>query len=145
MYQDGSDGMEHSFVPHARDGSIGVITENSVVKPLLTEFERQQLMAWNNTQQAYPQELCIPQLVERQAEATPGALALFMGGQSLSFKQLNEQANQLAHHLQACGVRPNMTVGICIERSLDMVVGLLGILKAGGAYVPLEPSYPDER
>ena len=76
MYQDGSDGMEHSFVPHARDGSIGVITENSVVKPLLTEFERQQLMAWNNTQQAYPQELCIPQLVERQAEATPAGAYL---------------------------------------------------------------------
>src|SRR5579859_3980443 len=80
-----------------------------------------------------------------QATATPGAVALVEGDQSLTYQALNQRANQLANYLQALGVGPDVLVGLCIERSLDMVVGLLGILKAGGAYVPLDPGYPPER
>src|SRR5689334_18214082 len=113
--------------------------------PLLSEIERQQLVAWNATQQDYPRDTCVPQLVARQAAATPDAVALTAGDQKLRYGELNRRANQLAHYLQALGVGPNVLVGLCVERSLDMVVGLLGILKAGGAYVPLDPSYPAER
>jgi amino acid adenylation domain-containing protein len=113
--------------------------------PLLTEIERQMLASWNATQQDYPEDACVPQLIEQQVTATPDAMALVMGDQSLTYRELNERANQLANYLQANGVQPNMLIGICIERSLDMVVGLLGILKAGGAYVPLDPSLPTSR
>src|SRR5205085_8700705 len=81
----------------------------------------------------------------KQAAATPDAGALVSGDQVLSYGELNRRANQLAHYLRALGVGPNVLVGLCVERSLDMVVGLLGILKAGGAYVPLDPTYPSER
>src|SRR5207247_2494221 len=111
----------------------------------LTEFERQQLEVWNATQQDYPQVACVPQLVAMQATATPEAVAVVAGDQVLNYRELNRRANQLAHFLQTLGVGPNVLVGCCIERSLDMVVGLLGILKAGGTYVPLDPTYPSER
>lgn len=111
----------------------------------LTETEQLQLTAWNATRQDYPRNLCVPQLVAKQASATPDAVALVAGDQELSYEELNRRANQLAHYLQTFGVGPNVLVGLCVERSLDMVVGLLGILKAGGAYVPLDPSYPTER
>ncbi len=88
---------------------------------------------------------CIPQLVAKWAAAAPDAVAIVADGQALSYRELNRRANQLAHYLQALGVRPDTLVGLCVERSLDMVVGLLGILKAGGAYVPLDPGYPEER
>jgi amino acid adenylation domain-containing protein len=113
--------------------------------PLLTEFERQQLEAWNATQQDYPQDVCVPQLVAMQVAATPGAVAGVAGDQVLSYRELNRRANQLAYYLRTLGVGPNVLVGCCVERSLDMLVGLLGILKAGGAYVPLDPTYPPER
>jgi len=111
----------------------------------LTEIEQRQLAAWNATRQDYPRDACVPQLVARQASVTPDAVALVANNQVLSYRELNRRANQLAHYLQACGVGPNVLVGLCIERSVDMVVGLLGILKAGGAYVPLDPTYPTER
>lgn len=145
MCPDSSEMVDGSFAAHMHDGRDVEIVEDGVDLPILTDAERQQLAAWNATQQNYPQDVCVPQLVERQAAATPDAVALVMGNQQLSYKELNEQANQLAHYLQAYGVRPNVLVAICIERSLDMVVGLLGIFKAGGAYVPLDPSYPNER
>src|SRR5712691_5239001 len=113
--------------------------------PLLTESEQHQLAAWNATQQNYPRNACVPHLVAGQATATPGAVALVAGHQRFTYRELNQRANQLAHYLQTMGVRPNVLVGLCVERSLDMVVGLLGILKAGGAYVPLDPTYPSER
>jgi amino acid adenylation domain-containing protein len=119
--------------------------EQNTVKPLLTETERQQLAIWNATQQDYPQDVCIPHLVAMQATSTPDAVAVVGGKQALSYRELNQHANQLAHYLQTLGVGSNVLVGCCIERSLDMVVGLLSILKAGGAYVPLDPSYPPER
>ncbi len=112
---------------------------------LLTNLARQQMIDWNATGHHLPLDLCIPQLVERQAAATPEALAVTMEDQQLSYQELNQQANQLAHHLKTYGVGPNVFVGICLERSIDAVVGLLGILKAGGAYVPIDPSYPEER
>ncbi len=114
--------------------------------PLLTETERQQLVVeWNRTEVAYPKDRCLHQLVAEQAKRTPEAVAVVFENQQLTYRQLNERANQLAHYLQGLGVGPDTLVGICVERSLEMVVGLLGILKAGGAYLPLDPSYPRER
>jgi amino acid adenylation domain-containing protein len=113
--------------------------------PLLRVAEQQQLMALNNTKADYPLEAYIHQLFEAQVERTPDAVAVVFEGEQLTYLQLNQRANQLAHHLQKLGVEPEMLVGICVERSLEMVVGLLGILKAGGAYLPLDPSYPQER
>src|SRR5947209_6370105 len=114
--------------------------------PLLTEAERQQLLVeWNATQTAYPKDVCIHELFEAQVQQRPEALAVVWEGKQLSYKQLNQRANQLAQYLHRHGVGPEVRVGICMERSLEMVVGLLGILKAGGAYVPLDPAYPQER
>ena len=113
--------------------------------PLLTESERHQLLVeWNDTQTNYPQEKCIHQLFEAQAARTPDAVAVVFE-EPLTYRELNERANQLAHYLQNRGVGSEVLVGICVERSLEMFVGLLGILKAGGAYVPLDPAYPQER
>ncbi|WDD36956.1 amino acid adenylation domain-containing protein (plasmid) [Nostoc sp. UHCC 0926] len=114
--------------------------------PLLTETERQQLLVdWNDTQAEYPQEQCIHQLFEAQVEQSPDAIAVVFEDQQLTYRELNQRANQLAHYLRSLGVGPEILVGICVERSLDMTIGLLGILKAGGAYVPLDPTYPSER
>jgi amino acid adenylation domain-containing protein len=114
--------------------------------PLLTQAERQQLLVeWNNTTKEYPQDKCIHQLFEEQVERTPNAVAVVFEGEQLTYWELNARANKLAHYLQTLGVEPEVLVGICVDRSLEMVVGLLGILKAGGAYVPLDPAYPPER
>jgi amino acid adenylation domain-containing protein len=114
--------------------------------PLLTVTEQHQLLyEWNDTCREYPQDRCIHQLFEEQVAKTPDAVAVVFEEQELTYQQLNERANQLAHYLQTLGVKPEVLVGICVERSLEMVVGLLGILKAGGAYVPLDPTYPTER
>jgi amino acid adenylation domain-containing protein/non-ribosomal peptide synthase protein (TIGR01720 family) len=114
--------------------------------PLLTEAELHQLLKeWNNTSQEYPLDKCIHQLFAEQVERTPDAVAVVFENQQLTYRQLNQQANQLAHYLQKLGVGPEVLVGICVERSPLMLVGLLAILKAGGVYVPLDPSYPSER
>ena len=114
--------------------------------PLLTKLERQNLLInWNDTTTDYPQDKCIHQLFEAQVEKTPDAIALVFEDQQLTYRELNFKANQLAHYLQNLGVKPEVLVGICVERSLEMVIGLLAILKAGGAYVPLDPNYPQER
>ncbi|MBD2773823.1 amino acid adenylation domain-containing protein [Iningainema tapete] len=113
--------------------------------PLLTDVERHQLLVeWNDTQTPYPPK-CIHQLFEEQVERTPNAVAVVFDKQQITYEELNTKANQLAHHLQSLGVAPEVLVGLCVERSIEMVVGLLGILKAGGAYVPLDPAYPSER
>lgn len=113
--------------------------------PLLTETERyQSLIEWNKTESDYP-DCCIHQLFEAQVEKTPDAIAVEFSAASLTYRELNQRANQLAHHLQRLGVVPNQFVGLCVDRSLDMIVGMLGILKAGGAYVPLDPTYPRSR
>ena len=114
--------------------------------PLLSEVEQRQLLVeWNDTQVEYPHDLCIHQLFESQAQRTPDAVAVVYENQQLTYHELNCRANQLAHYLRGLGVGREVLVGICVERSLLMVVGLLGILKAGGAYVPLDPEYPTER
>ncbi|MEH2448289.1 MAG: amino acid adenylation domain-containing protein [Nostoc sp.] len=113
--------------------------------PILTATEQQQLLVdWNQTSADYPSS-CIHQLFEAQVEETPDAVAVVFEDQQLTYQELNIRANQLAQYLQELGVLPEILVGICVERSLDMVVGLLGILKAGAAYVPLDPAYPHER
>jgi amino acid adenylation domain-containing protein len=113
---------------------------------LLSEPERHQLLLkWNDTQIEYPQDLCIHQRFEKQVEKTPDAIALVFEENHLTYRELNNRANQLAHYLQQHGVEPDRLVGICVDRSLEMIIGLLGILKAGGAYLPLDPAYPKER
>ncbi|MEB3147559.1 MAG: AMP-binding protein, partial [Sphaerospermopsis sp.] len=114
--------------------------------PLLTATEKHQLLVeWNDTQTEYPQDKCIHELFEQQVEKTPNAVAVVFENQQLTYQELNNRANQLAYHLQRLGVKPEVLVGICLNRSLEMMVGLLAILKAGGAYVPLDPTYPSER
>ena len=112
---------------------------------LSTEERHQQLVSWNATEAEFPRELCVHQLFEAQVRRDPEAVALVHEERSLSYGELNRRANRLAHHLRERGVRPDSRVAICVERSLDMVVGLLGIMKAGGAYVPLDPAYPSDR
>ncbi|MDX7998150.1 amino acid adenylation domain-containing protein, partial [Xenorhabdus sp. Reich] len=113
---------------------------------ILPSAERSQLLVdFNDTDLDYPQDMLIHQLFEQQAERTPDATALIFGDTQLSYAQLNRRANQLAHSLIAAGVRPDNRVAICVERSLDMIVGMYGILKAGAGYVPLDPEYPADR
>ncbi len=113
----------------------------------LLTLEEQQLILrdWNQTKTDYPNDKCIHELFEQQVIKTPEAIALVFEDQSLTYQQLNNRANQLAHYLISLGVKPETLVGICLDRLLEMIVGLLGILKAGGAYVPLDPNYPAER
>jgi amino acid adenylation domain-containing protein len=120
--------------------------QNIFEAPLLNECERHQLLVeWNATQAKYSSDQCLHQLFEAQVERTPDAVAVVCREQHLTYAELNRRANQLAHRLRRLGVGPDVLVGLCLERSLEMVVGLLGILKAGGAYVPLDPTYPPER
>ena len=114
--------------------------------PLMTGPELDQILVeWNNRKIDYPTDKCIHQLFEEQVENNPNAIAVVFEEQKLTYSELNSKANQLAHYLQKLGVVPETRVGICVERSLEMVVGLLAILKAGGAYVPLDPNYPTSR
>jgi amino acid adenylation domain-containing protein len=120
--------------------------------PLLSQAERHQLLVeWNDTQADYPHDKCIHQLFEEQSLSTPDAVAVVFEDvqtrafTSLTYQELNSRANQLAHYLKSLGVGADVLVGLCVNRSLEMIVGMLGILKAGGAYVPLDPEYPTER
>src|SRR5262249_55910486 len=113
---------------------------------LLGEAERRRLLVeWNDTETAYPSDTCVHELFEAQAARTPDAVAVVFEDTALSYGELNARANRLAHHLIGLGVKPDERVAICVERSPEMVIGLLGILKAGAAYVPLDPAYPAER
>ncbi len=132
------------------DTLFGIITSNLHQRlsdlPLLTAEEEQQLLSkWNQTQVAYPRDVCLHTLIEAQVERTPTAEALRFEGQSLSYSELNCRANQLACYLHGLGVGPETLVGVCLYRSIEMVIALLAVLKAGGAYVPLDPDYPPER
>ena len=121
--------------------------------PLLTIAETHQLLSWNATQTDYLEryltsnncQLSIYHLVEKQVALTPDAVAVIFADQQLTYGELNERANQLAHYLSSLGVEADCLVGLCVERSLAMIIGILGILKAGGAYLPLDPEYPTER
>ena len=111
----------------------------------LDDAERRHLAEWNETARDYPRERPVHALFEEQAERRPTAAALLFGDTVVSYRELNERANKLAHYLRRHGVGPEVKVGLYIERSIEMVVGILGILKAGGAYVPLDPDYPAKR
>ncbi len=115
--------------------------------PMLSETERQHLIyEVNDTAKDYPKDKCIHQLFEAQAQINPDNIALVFADKQLTYQELNEQSNQLAHYLTAHHhIKPDTLVGLCVERSLEMVIGILAILKAGGAYVPLDPSYPKVR
>jgi amino acid adenylation domain-containing protein len=125
----------------ARDAFSPLETE-----PFLDDIERQKILVeWNETAREFPHDRCFHELFEAQVEQTPDAEAVVFGEQRLSYRELNNRVNQLAHHLRSLGVGPETLVGISVERSIEMVVGILGILKAGGAFVPLDPAYPRER
>jgi amino acid adenylation domain-containing protein len=114
--------------------------------PLLTEGERKQILVdWNQTEAPFRRESCLHELFEEQVVRTPEAVAVEQGGERLTYRELNARANRVAHYLRRLGVGPEALVAICMDRSVDMIVGLLGILKSGGGYVPLDPTYPPER
>ena len=114
--------------------------------PLVPEEElNRQLYDWNKTGRAYPSGIGIQELVEKQVEKTPEMAAVVMGEEELSYGELNERANQLAHYLKKVGVKKKEVVGLSVGRSTEMVVGMMGILKAGGVLMPMDPSYPEER
>ncbi len=114
--------------------------------PLMGEEERRRvLVEWNATGSAGPEDACLHELFERQVERTPEAVAVVWGERELKYGQLNQRANRLAHHLRKLGVGPEVRVGLCVERTEELVVAVLGVLKAGGAYVPLDPGYPRQR
>jgi amino acid adenylation domain-containing protein len=114
--------------------------------PLMRVWERQRVLEeWNETKHELAPDTCAHELFERQVEQVPDQIALAFDGQQLSYAELNRRSNQLAHHLRSLGIRPDQTVAICVSRSLEMVIGLLGVLKAGAAYVPLDPASPGER
>ncbi|HEU4508047.1 MAG TPA: amino acid adenylation domain-containing protein [Pyrinomonadaceae bacterium] len=117
----------------------------SQLKLLKDEEQQQILVDWNSTAVEYPKEKCLHQLFEEQVERTPDAVAVIYDDTQLTYKELNEKAQRLANHLRTLGVAPESLVGLCVERSVEMMVGLFGILKAGGAYVPIDPSYPPQR
>ena len=121
--------------------------QNVSTLPILTDAERQQLVVdWNNTGATYPRkELCLHELIEAQAGRTPDQVAVVFEQQTLTYGELNRRANQLAHHLRGMGVGPDVLVALFVERSLEMLVGIVSILKAGGAYVPIDPGYPKKR
>ena len=128
------------------EGVVANYQQRILNLPMLNAEEREKLVVgFNNTAREYPQSLCIHDLFEAQVERTPDAIAVVCEGTQLTYAELDAKANQLARHLQALGVGPEVCVGICIEHSIEMMVGLLGILKAGGAYVGLDPTFPRER
>ncbi len=128
-------------------GSVAADPNQNIDRiPLLSDLERDEiLLKFNHTRVEFPGTACLHKYIEEQVERSPDAPAVVFGGATLTYRQLNREANKLAHRLQSLGVKPDSLVAICAERSLEMVAGLLAILKAGGAYVPIDPGYPRER
>ena len=128
---------------------LGAMAENVDQRladlPLLTSAERRQILEWQSGDREYTSQECIHRAFERQAQRTPDRVAVQFEGAHLSYGELNRRANRLARHLRGLGVGPDVLVGVCLNRSLEMIVALLGVLKAGGAYLPLDPTYPAER
>lgn len=130
-----------AFVEHALNSPSTAISH----LPLLIPAERRALASWNATARPYDRNALIHQLFEVQVDRTPDGVALVFEDQKITYQELNRKANRLAHYLQSIGVGPESMVGICMPRSLDLVIGLMAILKAGGAYIPLDPTYPPQR
>jgi amino acid adenylation domain-containing protein len=128
---------------------LKAVAENAAQRvwnlPLLSAAEREQLERWNQTARDYPRDKTIAGLFEEHAAGTPNAVAVEYEGRELKYGDLNRQANRLAHYLRGLGVKPDTQVAVCVDRSLEMIVGLLAVMKAGGAYVPMDPAYPEER
>lgn len=137
------------MVGHFETLLLGIISnpgEKISKLPILTKLEEHQILVeWNNNQKEFPKDKRVHQLFEAQVERSPGKIALVFEEQGLTYRDLNQRANQLAHYLYKRGIGPDVLVGIFLERSLEMVIAILGILKAGGAYVPLDPDYPKDR
>ena len=134
------------YLHRALEEMCSDVTQATESLRLLSPFERHQLLVErNDTAAPYPNTQCIHELLEAQTARDPAAIAVVMEDRSLSYGELNARANRLAHHLRDLGVGPEVPVAICVERSLDTVVGLVAVLKAGGAYVPMDPAYPVER
>jgi amino acid adenylation domain-containing protein len=128
------------------EGALARPEQSVFTVPLLRDAEQRRLLVeWNDTGSAGPADACIHSLFERQVAATPDAVAVLAGDVSLTYRELDTRANRLAHHLRGLGVGPEVRVGLCVERTAELLVAVLGILKAGGAYVPLDPAYPRQR
>jgi amino acid adenylation domain-containing protein len=136
------------------DARLNVLAQLAIGNPentvseleILSDSDRERLLVeFNDTDAPYRDDACIHQMYEEQVARTPDNVALVFEGRQLTYAQLNARSNQVANHLRALGVRPEVRVAICMERCLEMVIGLFGILKAGGAYLPLDPAYPKER
>src|SRR3954471_3881831 len=122
------------------------ITDSAELSSTLSPTEKDQILVeFNDTKVAYPHDKTVIDLFEEQVRLTPQAVAVVFEDRQLTYKELNEYSNQLAHYLRSKGVKEETLVPICIERSLQMIIGILGILKAGGAYVPIDSDYPEER
>jgi non-ribosomal peptide synthetase component F/acyl carrier protein len=113
--------------------------------PMLTEQELNTIKEWHQIDSEYSKNACLHQLFEERVEKTPDAIAIVFEDRQLTYQQLNQKANQIAHYLHSQGIKPEDKIGLCVDRSLEMIAGILGILKAGGAYVPLDTTYPQER
>jgi amino acid adenylation domain-containing protein len=135
-------GQFETLLVSATENPNVAISQLEILKP---SDRHQLLVEFNNTQTNYPQDKCIHHLFEQQVERTPDNIAVVFENQHLTYRELNTRANQLAHYLQRLGVKPDDLVGICVERSLDAIIGILGILKAGAAYLPLDPTLPPKR
>ncbi|MCA1633792.1 MAG: amino acid adenylation domain-containing protein, partial [Acidobacteria bacterium] len=128
------------------EGAVANPEERVGRLPLLREWERRRLLVeWNDTAAPYERDRCIHELIEEQAARAPEATAVVFEDRRMTYGELNARANRIARRLRALGVGPEVRVGVCVERSMEMVVGVLAVLKAGGAYVPLDPAYPTER
>jgi amino acid adenylation domain-containing protein len=134
-----------NFAAQNTGSGVHIHTLKDVAEDHLVAERHPLPVEWNVTETETLTDKCLHHLFEEQVERSPDNIATIFGDKQLTYRELNQRANQLAHHLQTLGVGPEVLVGICVERSLDMVVGLLGILKAGGAYLPLDPNYPQER
>src|ERR1019366_303019 len=138
------DAAQKSATPRSRSGVVSRVApypaQHIQFTPLLSS-----LTMSTHSRPIIPNSRCIHEIFEAQVDRSPDNVAVVIGSQRLTYRELNERANQLAHFLRNLGVQPDVLVGICVDRSLQLVVGLLGILKAGGTYVPIDPQYPPER
>lgn len=137
--------MQRQFIAFLTNASTDPSLPIGEASLLDVEDRRLVLETWNDTDVEFPANRCIHELIEDQAQRTPEAVALVCGGERLSYRELNTRANKLARYLQGFGVGPDVLVGLYLERSIEMVVAVLGVHKAGGAYVPLDPTYPRDR